>query len=152
MKKDPQNPLFGSDILQRERERESDQHDDVAQLAELPTRGMTWTFEYVSTLKVEPHTWPSLSTLGIAFILCRGCSKLCRPPRLQYMHPAGNGANDLPQPSRKRSLSSEKTSDPSAAVPQKSATDPSGSAAANTVVHLESKRRKAKWPLKSFTT
>ena len=59
------------------------------QLASLPTRGMLLTLVYLSTLKLAPHMAPSLSTLGIAFILFIGCSKLINPPPpLWNIHPA----------------------------------------------------------------
>lgn len=60
----------------------------TVQLASLPTRGMLLTLVYLSTLKLAPHTAPSLSTLGIAFILYIGCSKLINPPSLWNIHPA----------------------------------------------------------------
>jgi hypothetical protein len=55
------------------------------QSAALPTRGMLvscFFFVSLSTLKVEPHIWPWLSTRGTALISCSGCSKLCSPPEV----------------------------------------------------------------------
>merc|ERR1712100_862159 len=86
-----------------------------------------------STLKVAPHTWPELSTLGIAFNSFRGCSKLLRPPEDVKKQPLGNGAKDFPQPFFTISISSERTRWSSESVPQKKGTLPSASAAINAV-------------------
>ena len=59
-----------------------------AQLASLPLLGMTLILEQASTLKLAPHITPSLSILGIAFILFFGCSKLLSHVSLWNIHPA----------------------------------------------------------------
>jgi hypothetical protein len=59
------------------------------QLAALPTLGMPVDsfLASASTLKVEPHTCPELSTLGTGFNSLSGCSKLLKPPDVVKKHP-----------------------------------------------------------------
>jgi hypothetical protein len=44
-------------------------------------------------VKVAPHTWPELSTLGTGFTSLRRCSKLLKPPKDVKKHPLENNRN-----------------------------------------------------------
>ena len=64
-------------------------------MAALPTLGMPEGSLLVSssTVKVAPHTWPELSTLGTGFTSLEGCSKLLKPPEDVKKHPLENNRN-----------------------------------------------------------
>ena len=64
-----------------------------AQLASVPLLGMALILVHASTWKLAPYITPSLSIIGIAFMLFSGCSKLLSPISLWYILPAKKSHN-----------------------------------------------------------